>query len=299
MDLGNNASNIVRRMLGWISNIPRWIRIFPMLFAGLALLLSVVLLGLIGPLFVERDAVNVGYALPDQRPSREYLLGTDTVGRQILAIIVYGTPLTLRIGIIAGLIGLTVGTIFGLISGYYGGVSDSLLRGAADAFLTIPGLLVLVVIATTFHGGITVTTQALVVSALAWMYPTRTIRSQMLSMRERGYVRIARYSGMNGFEIIVRELIPNLLPYLAASFVGAVSAAILASIGLEALGLGPQNEPTLGMTIYWSQYYTAILRNLWWWWLPPIIVIIVIFSGLFLTAAGLDQVSNPRLRTKA
>lgn len=270
-----------------------------MLFAGLALLLSVVLLGLIGPLFVERDAVNVGYALPDQRPSREYLLGTDTVGRQILAIIVYGTPLTLRIGIIAGLIGLTVGTIFGLISGYYGGVSDSVLRGAADAFLTIPGLLVLVVIATTFHGGITVTTQALVVSALAWMYPTRTIRSQMLSMRERGYVRIARYSGMNGFEIIVRELIPNLLPYLAASFVGAVSAAILASIGLEALGLGPQNEPTLGMTIYWSQYYTAILRNLWWWWLPPIIVIIVIFSGLFLTAAGLDQVSNPRLRTKA
>jgi peptide/nickel transport system permease protein len=103
---------------------------------------------------------------------------------------------------------------------------------------------------------------------------------------------------MNGFEIIVRELMPNLLPYLAASFVGAVSAAILASIGLEALGLGPQNEPTLGMTIYWSQYYTAILRNLWWWWLSPIVVIIVIFIGLFLTAAGLDQVANPRLRTR-
>jgi peptide/nickel transport system permease protein len=296
--LASDASIIAQRVLGWITSIPRWIRIYPMLFAGLGLLLSVVLLGLIGPVFVDRDAIKVGYALPDQRPSREYPLGTDTVGRQILAIIVYGTPLTLRIGIIAGLIGLTLGTIFGLISGYYGGVSDSVLRGAADAFLTIPGLLVLVVIATTFRGGITVTTQALVVSALAWMYPTRTIRSQVLSMRERGYVRIARYSGMNGFEIIVRELIPNLLPYLAASFVGAVSAAILASIGLEALGLGPQNDPTLGMTIYWSQYYTAILRNLWWWWLPPIVVIVIIFTGLFLTAAGLDQVANPRLRTK-
>jgi peptide/nickel transport system permease protein len=65
------------------------------------------------------------------------------------------------------------------------------------------------------------------------------------------------------------------------------------------LGLGPQNDPTLGMTIYWSQYYTAILRNLWWWWLPPILVIVMIFTGLFLTAAGLDQVANPRLRTKA
>ncbi len=103
-----------------------------------------------------------------------------------------------------------VGTIFGLIAGYYGGIWDQVLRGAADAFLTVPGLLVLVVIATTLHGGISVTTQALVVSSLAWMYPTRTIRSQVLSMRERGYVRLGRFSGLNGFEIITRELIPNL-----------------------------------------------------------------------------------------
>jgi peptide/nickel transport system permease protein len=130
------------------------------------------------------------------------------------------------------------------------------------------------------------------------MYPTRTIRSQVLTIRERSYVQLARFSGMNGPEIIVKELAPNLLPYLAASFVGAVSAAILASIGLEALGLGPQNEPTLGMTIYWSLYYTSILRNLWWWWVPPIVVIVVIFVGLFLISAGLDQIANPRLRQR-
>ncbi len=270
-----------------------------MLTVGLALILAIVLLGLIGPLFVPRKGINVGYALPDQRPSREYLLGTDTVGRQLLAILVYGTPLTLRVGLIAGAIGLAVGMLFGLVSGYYGGLWDHLLRGAADVFLTIPGLLVLVVIATTLHGGISVTTQALVVSALAWMYPTRTIRSQVLSIRERGYVQLARFSGMNGFEIIVRELVPNLLPYLAASFVGAVSAGILASIGLEALGLGPQNQPTLGMTIYWSMYYTSILRNIWWWWAPPIVVIVVIFTGLFMISAGLDQIANPRLRNRS
>jgi peptide/nickel transport system permease protein len=267
-----------------------------MLTAGLILILAIVAMSVIGPLFVERDSVNVGYAMPDQKPSSEYLLGTDTVGRQLLAIIIYGTPLTLKIGLIAGGIGLSIGMLFGMVSGYYGGFWDHLLRGAADAFLTVPGLLVLVVIATTFQGGIGVTTQALVVSALAWMYPTRTIRSQVLSIRERGYVQLARFSGMNGFEIIVKEILPNLLPYLAASFVGAVSAGILASIGLEALGLGPQNEPTLGMTIYWSMYYTSILRNLWWWFAPPIAVIIIIFTGLFLISAGLDQVANPRLR---
>jgi len=269
-----------------------------MLAAGLVLILAIVAMSVIGPLFVERDWVNVGYAMPDQKPSREYLLGTDTVGRQLLAIIIYGTPLTLKIGLIAGGIGLSVGMLFGLVSGYYGGIWDHVLRGAADAFLTIPGLLVLVVIATTLQGGISVTTQALVVSALAWMYPTRTIRSQVLSIRERSYVQLARFSGMNGFEIIVKEILPNLLPYLAASFVGAVSAGILASIGLEALGLGPQNEPTLGMTIYWSMYYTSILRNLWWWWAPPIVVIVIIFTGLFLISAGLDQVANPRLRNR-
>lgn len=271
---------------------------YPMLTIGLTLLLAIVAMSLIGPHFVEKDRVNVGYAMPDQRPSREYLLGTDTVGRQILAIIIYGTPLTLRIGLISGVIGLTVGMIFGLVSGYYGGIWDHVLRGAADAFLTVPGLLVLVVIATTFHGGISVTKQALVVSALAWMYPTRTIRSQVLSIRERGYVQLARFSGMNGVDVIVKEIVPNLLPYLAASFVGAVSAGILASIGLEALGLGPQNEPTLGMTIYWSMYYTSILRNLWWWFAPPIVVIVTIFTGLFMISAGLDQIANPRLRQR-
>ncbi|MGH2560638.1 MAG: ABC transporter permease [Thermomicrobiales bacterium] len=267
-----------------------------MLAVGLFLMLLILLMSFIGPFFIERDAVNVGYALPDQRPSSEYLLGTDTVGRQLAAIIVYGTPLTLQIGLIAGAIGLVVGMIFGFVSGYYGGIWDQLLRGAADVFLTIPGLLVLVVIATTIQGTVGVVTQALVVSALAWMYPTRTIRSQVLSIRERGYVQIARFSGMNGFEIIVKELVPNMLPYLAASFVGAVSAAILASIGLEALGLGPQNEPTLGMTIYWSSYYTSIIRDIWWWWAPPIVVIVVIFLSLFLISAGLDQIANPRLR---
>jgi peptide/nickel transport system permease protein len=284
---------------GWVGRGTRSLAAFPMLTAGLGLILAIVLMSLIGPLFVEKTAINVGYALPDQRPSREYLLGTDTVGRQILAVVIYGTPLTLKIGLIAGAIGLGVGMVFGLVAGYYGGVADSVFRGMADTFLTVPGLLVLVVIAATLKGTVNVTTQALVVSALAWMYPTRTIRSQVLSMRERGYVQLARFSGMNGFEIIARELVPNLLPYLAASFVGAVSAAILASIGLEALGLGPKNEPTLGMTIYWSMYYTSMLRNLWWWWAPPIVVIVIIFTGLFMISAGLDQVANPRLRNRA
>jgi peptide/nickel transport system permease protein len=274
-------------------------RVNRQLMVGLVIMLAIVLFGLLGPLFVDIRGARVGSAMPDQPPSMAYPLGTDSVGRQILPTIVAGTPLTLRIGLTAGAIGLGVGVTFGLIAGYFGGFWDTLLRGAADVFLTVPSLLVLVVIASTMRGAVDITTEALVVSALAWMSPTRTIRSQVLTMRERGYVHVASLSGMRGIEILFRELMPNLLPYLAASFVGAVATAILASIGLEAIGLGPQNEPTLGMTIYWALYYTSVVRGLVWWWASPIAMIILIFIGLFLISAGLDEVANPRIRRAA
>jgi peptide/nickel transport system permease protein len=267
------------------------------LTVGIVIIAAVVLLGLVGPLFVDVNGSKVGSAIPDLLPSFEHPLGTDTVGRDLLAVIVVGTPLTLSIGLIAGIIGLGVGTLFGFVGGYYGGYADNLLRGAADVFLTVPGLLILVVIASSTKGAVNVQTEALVVSALAWMWPTRTIRSQVLTMRERGYIQVARFSGTSGPRIIFEEMMPNLLPYLAASFVGAVATAILASIGLEALGLGPQNQPTLGMTIYWALYYTTVMRGLVWWWLPPILIIVLIFVGLFSISAGLDRIMNPRLRS--
>jgi peptide/nickel transport system permease protein len=265
---------------------------------GVIIIACVVLFGLVGPLFVNVNNAKVGSDIPDLTPSLEHLLGTDTVGRDLLAVMIAGTPMTLAIGLIAGFIGCIVGIVFGFLSGYYGGSTDTILRGAADVFLTVPGLLILVVIASSTKGAINVQTEALVVAALAWMWPTRTIRSQVLTMRERGYIQVARFSGTSDIRIIFEEMVPNLMPYLAASFVGAVAAAILASIGLEALGLGPQNQPTLGMTIYWGLYYTTVMRGLVWWWLPPILIIVVIFTGLFSIAAGLDRVTNPRLRTQ-
>src|SRR5438093_337659 len=138
-------------------------------------------------------------------------------------------------------------------------------------------------------GPLIVDVMALVIASVAWRQPTRTVRSQVLTLRERAYVQVARLSGVNTFGIIVKEILPNMLPYLAASFVGAVGYAILASIGLEALGLGPQNDPTIGMTIYWAIHFNALLRGMWWWWIPPILVVVTLFIGLFLLTAGLDE----------
>ena len=170
---------------------------------------------------------------------------------------VAGTPLTLRIGFIAGFLGVGIGTVLAFVAGYYRGMTDTVIRGIADIGLTVPGLLVLIIIAVSMRGGLTVNQMAIVVASLAWLNPTRTIRAQVLTLRERGYVEVARLYGMSGPEIILREMMPNLLPYLAATLVNAVSAAILASIGLEVLGLGPLDSPTLGMTLYWVNFNAA------------------------------------------
>ena len=173
---------------------------------------------------------------------------------------------------------------------------DAIIRGLADVILPIPALAVLVVLASTLKVVLSVELMALIVASLAWMWPTRTIRAQVLSMRGRAYVEIARLSGYSNFSIIFKELLPNLLPFIAASFVSAVGAGILAALGLEALGLGPQDAPTLGMTIFWAIYYGAVLRGMYWWWGPPIAIIVLLFIGLFMIAAGLDEIANPRTR---
>lgn len=274
----------------------RWVGENRMLTAGLVLLGLLVLFSALGPLFVDTGEAQPMSAMPDLAPSRDYPFGTDDQGRNLFAVAVIGLPLSLQVGLIAGAVALVIGTILGLTAGFVGGVVDVVIRGISDILLTVPGLVVLITIAASIEGVISVQLMALVVASLAWMWPTRTIRSQVLSLRERAYIQMARLSGMKTHEIIFREVMPNLLPYLAASFVGSVAAAILASIGLEALGLGPQNEPTLGMTIYWAMTFNAVIRGLWWWLAMPIALIVLLFISLFLISAGLDQIANPRLR---
>ena len=209
---------------------------------------------------------------------------------------VAGTPLTLRIGLIAGFLGVGIGAVLGFTAAYYRGLTDTVIRSIADIGLTVPSLLVLILIAVSIRGSLTVNEMAIIVASLAWLNPTRTIRAQVLTMRERGYVELAAMSGMSGPEIIFCRADAEPLPYLAATLVNAVSAVILASIGLEVLGLGPMDAPTLGMTLYWVNFYAAIINGWWWWWVPPIVIIVIVFLGLFFVTVGLDEIANPRLR---
>ena len=274
----------------------RYLRRNPSMVIGLSMLLSLVLFSVIGALVYDLERIRPLSVMAIQPPSWELPFGSDRQGRDLLAVMIAGTPLTLRIGLIAGLIGVTVGTVLAFIAAYYGGLADTVIRGIVDVGLTVPGLLVLIILAVTIREGITVNQMALVVACLAWLYPTRVIRSQVLTMRERAWVQVAKLSGMSGPEIIVKEMLPNLFPFLAAGLVNSISAAVLASIGLEALGLGPFESPTLGMTVYWVLFNAALINGWWWWWAPPIAILFILFVGLFLVSVGLDEIANPRLR---
>ena len=230
--------------------VVRYLRRNPSLALGTVLLAALALFVVIGGMLVDIEDARPLSAPTLREPSGQYPFGTDRQGRDLLAVMIAGTPMTLRIGFIAGFLGVGIGTVLAFIAAYYRGLLDTVIRGIADIGLTVPGLLVLIIIAVSLKGTLTVNQMAIVVASLAWLYPTRTIRAQVLSLRERGYVEVARLSGMSGPAIIFFELMPNLLPYLAATLVNSVSAAILASIGLEVLGLGPIDAPTLGMTLY-------------------------------------------------
>jgi peptide/nickel transport system permease protein len=277
----------------------RYLQRNPSLAVGAALLVAVALFILIGGQIVDVEDARPLSAPTLRPPSQAYPFGTDRQGRDLLAVMVTGTPLTLRIGFIAGIIGVGLGTVLAFVAAYYRGLVDTVIRGIADIGLTVPGLLVLIIIAVSIKGTLTVNQMAIVVASLAWLYPTRTIRAQVLSLRERGYVEVAQLSGMSGPGIIFVELLPNLLPYLAATLVNSVSAAILASIGLEVLGLGPIDAPTLGMTLYWVNFNAAMINGWWWWWLAPTVIILTVFLGLFFLTVGLDEIANPRLRRSA
>jgi len=224
-------------------------------------------------------------------------LGSDFYGRDLLATMVRGIWQTAVIGVMAGAIGTAIGVILGFISAFYGGVVDTIIKGVCQVLQPIPVFLIQVLVASSIDKRyVTIYAMALIICLLAWPGPTLVVRSQVLSMKERMFVSVARLSGMTNIEIVFKEILPNLLPFIAASFVGQVFGAIFASFGLSVLGLGPLREPLIGNTLYFSQYQAALFNNWWWWPLWPTLALILIFGSLTLINVGLDEVAYPRLR---
>lgn len=271
----------------------------PALGIGLAILIGLILFATVGRLFVDTEDAYPLSVMPNQQPNSELPFGSDREGRDLLAAMVVGTGLTLIVGAIAGAIGLGVGVVLGFLAGYFGGLFDTIITSIIDVYMSIPSFLILVLVASTFSRiTLGVVEMGLIVSLVSWAGPARAIRAQVLSMRERPFVMMSKLSGMGSFEIIMKELVPNLLPYLVMSMASAVYGGIMASLGLEALGIGSRRQPTMGMTLFNVNYYSAFLVGMWWWIIEPVVIIVLTLTCLVLTSFGLDEIANPRRRRK-
>ena len=275
----------------------RYLRRNKGLAVGLLILLGLVLFTVIGLLTVNPKHAYPLAVATKQPPSLKYPFGTDFFGRNMLVAMVVGLWQTAVIGVIAGGLGTLIGVFLGFVSAYFGGWIDSTIRTICQILTPIPVLLIQVVVAGSLDKrDVTIVTMALIVVMLAWMGPTLVIRSQVLTMKERQFVSVAKLSGVSDLGIIFKEILPNLLPFIAAAFVGQVFAAVFASFYLAVLGLGPLREPLLG-NIIWAANLQGAFFNGWWWWpIAPSVAMILILGSLALINMGLDELANPRVR---
>jgi len=234
---------------------------------------------------------------PFQRPGEGHLLGTNDIGQDILSEIIWGTRASLTIGVVTGMLVTVAGTTVGLVAGCTGGTVDSLLMRFTDLVLIIPFLPLMILLAAFL--GPSFYNLMLVIAVLMWARPARIIRSQVLTLRCRTYVEAARAAGASSGRIMVRHILPGVLPLAVAQFVMSASMAILIEASLSFLGLGDPVQKSWGSILYYAQARGAFLTGAWLWWvLPPGLLITLTVMGFAMTGFALDRYVNPRLNRR-
>jgi peptide/nickel transport system permease protein len=261
---------------------------------GLGLLIIFLAIAVFAPLLAPFDPTErVG--TPFTKPNSQFLLGTNDVGQDILSELLYGTRISLLIGVLAAFISILLGCFIGVISGYYGGKVDALLMRLVDLVLVIPFLPLMILLAAFI--GPSFWNIILVISLISWASPARVIRSQVLTLKTKGYVEAAKSIGTNIKVILGRHILPGVIPIALSQFVLAASHSILIEASLSFLGLGDPFTKSWGTILYYAQARGAFLTDAWVWWiLPPGLLITTLVIGFAFTGYSLEEVMNPRLR---
>ncbi len=249
----------------------------------------------------QRDILEQSYYVNvNQVPNVRVLpLGTDNFGRDVLTELVKATAVSLQIGFVAGIIATMIGLILGLLAGYVGGVVDDVIMFLTNLFTVIPTIVLLILISYSIgqekRGAFTI---AVVIGFTSWVWTTRAVRAQVISLRNRDHVNLSKLSGHSIFRIIIRDILPYIASYVVMALILQISTAILAEASLSILGLGPRTTevPTLGLMMNWAMIYQAQILGKWWAIFPVIVVIALVSFSMNLMNTGLDQVFNPALR---
>jgi peptide/nickel transport system permease protein len=263
---------------------------------GIGILSLYLLIAIIGPWIAPYDPNATTTQAVPLGPTIHHIFGTSATGGDVFSQILIGTRATVILGLVTGVVATTLSVIVGTAAGYLGGYIDEALSLISNVFLVLPVLPLLVVILGYLpHTGEVPT--GIVLSILGWPWGARVIRAQTLSLRNRDFVLAAREVGERPWRIIVFELMPNQIGLIAASFVGTVLYAILTSVALAFLGITNFSDWNYGDILYWAQSGSAVNLGAWWWYVFPGLTVAVLGMSLVLINFGLDELSNPRLRS--
>jgi peptide/nickel transport system permease protein len=257
-----------------------------------------ILFAIVGPFLAPYNPSlqNSALSLSLHAPDSQHLLGTTQTGQDVLSQLLVGIRSTVVIGLVTGIVATALSVIVGLAAGYLGGLWDEVLSLLTNIFLIMPALPLLIVLIGYLPGAGSAAT-IVVLSVLGWPWGARIIRAQTLSLRNRDFAAAARETGDATWRILFVEILPNEVSLIAAAFVGTVLYAIGTATGLAFLGLANLSSWTLGTMLYWAQSANALEQGAWWWFIPPGLVVAVIGTGLVLVNFGLDELSNPQLRS--
>ncbi|WP_326798846.1 ABC transporter permease [Streptomyces sp. NBC_01808] len=262
---------------------------------GLVALVVIAFVALAAPLLVGSDADSVtdapGTALED--PSTEFPLGTDQFGRSVLDLLVYGARISLTVGLLAAALTVGIGTLVGMVAGHYGGWLAGVIMRVTDFFLVMPTLVLAIVLATVMSRS--VTTVIIAIGVAAWPKTARLVRAQTLAIEARPYVERARALGGGHTHIMLRHVLPNVMPLVLAQTTLVISEAILTEATLAFLGLGDPQVISWGGMLQDAREAGAISSGHWSFLVPPGIAIAVVALCFTLSGRALESVLNPKL----
>jgi peptide/nickel transport system permease protein len=280
-------------------HMPQWLWLLlsnPKSRGGLIVLTTMILVAIFAPLIATHDPTAFSILDARQSPSWNHPFGTTDQGADVFSQVVIGARASLILGATAAVLATAL-AMLGILAAYAGGWIDEGVNALTNVFLVIPTIPLLVVVSAYMEsrGALTM---ILILGLTLWAFEARILRAQALSLRNRDFVLAAKVAGESTWRIIFSELIPNMVSRIAAAFVLVFYVAILTAAGLEFLGLGDMENTSWGVTLYWAQVNSTLLQGEWWPFFFPGIALALTVAALVFILAGLDEVSNPRLRVE-
>ncbi len=261
---------------------------------GLVLIAFFLVLAIAAHQISPWDPYKMNTGPPFAPPSSEHPLGTNDMGQDLFSQLIHGARISLMVGFVAASVNVAIGTVMGLVSGYFGGKLDEFLMRLIDIMIIIPGIPIMVLIAA--YLGPSIWNIIFILVIFGWTSIARVIRSQVLMIKEYPYIEASKAAGAGSLRIIFDHIMPNVVSLILPQAVLSVVGAILGEAGLSFLGLGDPTHVSWGMLLYYAQAYGAFLRNAWWWIIPPGLCITLVGLGFTFVGYALSDIFNPRLR---